>query len=105
MTIIDFVTADILSEAQALDYFIAFFQGCDRFVPIFDGSDDFASIRSRSSLLFNAICTIGCSVSSGAVTDSRSLHARLKRSLASVILSPHTYSLETIQALLVSGDQ
>jgi hypothetical protein len=35
----------------------------DRYIPIFDPEyDTFDSIRSRSSILLNAICTIGCMV-------------------------------------------
>lgn len=38
----------------------------DRYAPIFDPEyDTFASVRSRSSILFNAICTIGCRVETG----------------------------------------
>lgn len=32
----------------------------DRYIPVFDPEHDtFASVRSRSTILFNAICTIG----------------------------------------------
>lgn len=102
VAITDFVTDGLLSESQAVDCFTSFFHGCDRYVPIFDASDNYQSVRSRSSLLLNTICTIGCGVSEIVTLDSRPLHARLKRSLATVILSPHTHSLETVQALLVS---
>lgn len=103
--ITDFVTEGTLSEDEATECFKSFFRGCDRYVPIFDATDTLPSIRSRSSLLLNTICAIGCSVAENVTTDSRSLHARLKRSLATVILSPNTHSLETVQALLVSSVQ
>lgn len=104
VVITDFVAEGVLSESQAMDCFTSFFQGCDRYVPIFDASDSLQSIRSRSSLLLNTICAIGCGVSEIMALDSRSLYARLKRSLATVILSSHTPSLETVQALLVSNN-
>lgn len=59
------------------------------------------SVRSRSSILFAAICTVGCRVVSG--TDShqwRLLNFHLKRMLSSTISTPHG-TLETVQALLV----
>lgn len=99
----DFINEGILSEPQALHYFNSFFEGCDRYVPIFDGSDGFAAVRLRSSLLLNAICAVGCGISGDASVDSRILHVRLKRWLTTVILSTHAQSLETVQALLVSG--
>lgn len=101
--IAEFVAEGTLSEEQAYECFTSFFRGCDRYVPIFDATDTFQAVRSRSCLLLNTICAIGCSVSENTAVDSRSLYAQLKRSLAIVILSPNTHSLETVQALLVGG--
>lgn len=99
----DFISEGILSEPQAMHYFKCFFEGCDRYVPIFDHSDGFAALRLRSSLLLNAICAVGCGISGDTSVDCRVLHVRLKRWLTTVIMSPHTHSLETVQALLVCG--
>lgn len=102
----DFIGEGMLSETQAMHYFTCFFEGCDRYVPIFDNSTDgFAAVRLRSSLLLNAICAVGCAISVDTLVDSRLLFAQLKRSLTIVILSTHVHSLETVQALLVSGCQ
>lgn len=101
ITIHDFIAEGILTEAQAVSYFTSFFRGCDRFVPIFDPSDSFPSVRTRSSLLLNAICAVGCGVTPDASVDDRFLQMRLKRWLTIVILSPQARALETVQALLV----
>ena len=103
LAIPDFVAEGLITEAIAEHYFSTFFSGCDRFVPIFDHSDTFLSVRGRSSLLFNAICTIGCSVLPDTILESRRLNARLKRWLTTVILSPKAHNLETVQALLVGA--
>lgn len=97
----DFVNEGILSEDQAIFYFNCFFEGCDRYVPIFDLSDTFHSVQTRSSLLLNAICAVGCGISDDNSVDARMLYVRLKRWLTIVILSPHAHALETVQALLV----
>lgn len=98
----DFVQEGLLSQLQAVTCFDAFFRGCNRFVPCFDDHDTFPAIRDRSSLLFNAICAVGCGVSDDLDVDCRMLYAHLKRWLTIVILNSHTASLETVQALLVS---
>jgi len=98
----DFISLGILSEEQAIHYFHSFFEGCDRYVPIFDASDTFSSIRSRCSLLLNAVCAVGSGVSQDSSVDIRLLHFQLKRWLTTVILSPRMQSVETVQALLVS---
>jgi hypothetical protein len=99
---VDFVTRGLMSYQDATLYFAAWFQGCDRFVPIFDPSYDTAeSIRSRSSLLFNAICTIGCTLSNTDIQTSHMLNFELKKMLNQVVMTRETQPLETVQALLV----
>lgn len=99
----DFITAGLITSEQAELYFSTFFQGCDHYVPIFDPvHDTLQGVRSRSSLLFAAICTVGCRVVSG--TDShqwRLLNFHHKRMLSSTMSTPRLAALETVQALLV----
>lgn len=99
----DFITAGLLTVEQAESYFCAFFQGCDQFVPVFDPQyDSMISVRTRSSLLFSTICTVGCRVVSG--TDSqrwRLLNFHNRRMLNAAITNPAMSSLETVQSLLV----
>lgn len=99
----DIVTAGLISLQEAESCFSTFFQGCNQYVPIFDPSyDTMHGIRERSSLLFSAICAVGCRVLSG--TDSRKWHLlnlHIKRALNSVIGTPESARLETVQALLV----
>ncbi|KAK4082741.1 uncharacterized protein Triagg1_1631 [Trichoderma aggressivum f. europaeum] len=103
VTLPDCVDAGLLSIEQAEQYFSIFFQGCDHSVPVFDPRyDSFQSIRARSSLLFSAICTIGCRVVTG--TDTQQWHMldfHVKRMLNCALARPAMASLETIQALLV----
>ncbi|KAM0512390.1 hypothetical protein ACHAPE_008957 [Trichoderma viride] len=103
VTLPDCVDAGLLSLEQANRYFAIFFQGCDHYVPIFDPQhDSFHGIRERSSLLFSAICTVGCRVVIG--TDTQQWHMldfHVKRMLNCALARPAMASLETIQALLV----
>ncbi|KAL7918684.1 hypothetical protein ACQKWADRAFT_303501 [Trichoderma austrokoningii] len=103
VTLPDCVDAGLLSLEQANRYFAIFFQGCDHYVPIFDPQhDSFHGIRERSSLLFSAICTVGCRVVTG--TDTQQWHMldfHVKRMLNCALARPAMASLETIQALLV----
>lgn len=99
----DFVTAGLVTIDQAQSYFSTFFQGCDHYVPIFDPQyDTMDGIRSRSSLLFGAICTVGCRVLAGSESNSwRILNFQLKRILNYAVSVPNVATLETVQALLV----
>ncbi|PTB42678.1 hypothetical protein M441DRAFT_68194 [Trichoderma asperellum CBS 433.97] len=103
ITLPDCVDAGLLSLEQANQYFAVFFQGCNHYVPIFDPKhDSFHSIRERSSLLFSAICTVGCRVVTG--TDTQQWHMldfHVKRMLNYALARPDMASLETIQAFLV----
>lgn len=99
------IAKGVVTVEQARLFFDAFFQGCDRYVPIFDPlHDTFDSVSSRSTLLFNAVITIGCGVLSDA--DSQICHLlnfHLKKVLNLVIVNPDLASLETVQALLVTA--
>lgn len=99
----DFVSVGLITSEQADRYFSTFFDGCDHYVPVFDpGLDTVQSVRQRSSLLFGAICTVGCRVVCG--TESRQwrlLNFHLKRMLGSVMSAPDGTTMETVQALLV----
>ncbi|KAL6879337.1 hypothetical protein J3F83DRAFT_725866 [Trichoderma novae-zelandiae] len=103
VTLPDCLDAGLLSLEQAHQYFAIFFQGCDHYVPVFDPRyDSFQSIHARSSLLFSAICAVGCRVVSG--TDTQQWHMldfHVKRMLNCALARPAMASLETIQALLV----
>ncbi|OAQ75746.1 C6 zinc finger domain-containingprotein [Purpureocillium lilacinum] len=99
----DFIDVGLLSPEQARVYFEAFFHGSDRYVPVFDPLFDTPqSVRSRSSILFCAICTVGCRVLAG--TDSqhwRLLNFHIRRLLNAALVMPEMACLETVQALLV----
>ncbi|PNY27836.1 Uncharacterized protein TCAP_02238 [Tolypocladium capitatum] len=99
----DFVDIGLLSPEQAELCFDTFFHGSDRYAPVFDPRHDTAqSVRARSSLLFSAICTVGCRALGG--TDSqqwRLLNFHMKRILNAALVMPSMASLETVQALLV----
>ncbi|KOS17144.1 hypothetical protein ESCO_005833 [Escovopsis weberi] len=99
----DCVDASIITLQQAETYFGIFFRGCDHYVPVFDpGHDTLTSIRTRSSLLFCAICAVGCRIVAGADTQHwRLLDFHLKRMLNCVLATPSLACLETVQALLV----
>ncbi|KAE8373364.1 hypothetical protein BDV26DRAFT_285196 [Aspergillus bertholletiae] len=101
--ITDFISKGLMTVDQAMSCFTTFFQGCDRYIPVFDPElDNFASIRARSSILLNAICTIGSRVETKSGSQiSDLLHAELKRWINVVIQNKALNCLESIQALLV----
>ncbi|RAK88129.1 C6 zinc finger domain protein [Aspergillus costaricaensis CBS 115574] len=101
--VLDFISRGMMTADQAMSCFRTFFQGCDRYIPVFDPDiDTFNSVRARSSILFNAICTIGSRVeirSGSQIPDL--LHAELKRSINVIIQNKNLNCLESVQALLV----
>ncbi|BCS10213.1 hypothetical protein ALUC_31030S [Aspergillus luchuensis] len=101
--VLDFISRGMMTADQAMSCFRTFFQGCDRYIPVFDPDiDTFNSVRARSSILFNAICTIGSRVeirSGSQIPDL--LHAELKRSINVVIQNKNLNCLESVQALLI----
>ncbi|RAK73887.1 putative C6 transcription factor [Aspergillus fijiensis CBS 313.89] len=102
----DFVSQGLMTADQAVACFRTFFQGCDRYIPIFDPEvDTFTSVRSRSSILLNAICTIGSRVEMSAATGPGQvpdlLHAELKKWIGTVIQNKNLNCLESVQALLI----
>ncbi|KAF3016615.1 hypothetical protein E8E15_004039 [Penicillium rubens] len=101
--ITDFIDKGLITLECAVSYFNTFFRGCDRYIPIFDPQyDTFDSIRSRSSILLNAICAIGCMVetrSGGSMSDI--LHAELKKWMNVIIQNKELNCLESVQAMLV----
>ncbi|CDM31528.1 transcriptional regulator family: Fungal Specific TF [Penicillium roqueforti] len=102
--IADFIDKGLITLECAVSYFNTFFAGCDRYIPIFDPQyDTFDSVRSRSSILLNAICTIGCMVEtrSGGGSMSDVLHAELKKWINVIIQNKQLNCRESIQAMLV----
>ncbi|KAH6677032.1 C6 zinc finger domain-containing protein [Plectosphaerella plurivora] len=103
LSVPDFIDVGLITHDEATAYHAAFFSGCDRFVPVFDPQyDTLDSVRARNSLLFAAICSVGCRVVAGA--DSRQWHVlsfHTQRMLNAAITTPGQSSLETVQALLV----
>ncbi|OJK02911.1 hypothetical protein ASPACDRAFT_24077 [Aspergillus aculeatus ATCC 16872] len=99
----DFVSQGLMTADQALACFRTFFQGCDRYIPIFDPEvDTFTSVRSRSSILLNAICTIGSRVEMSPGSQIPDLlHAELKKWIGIVIQNKNLNCLESVQALLI----
>ncbi|KAI9934195.1 hypothetical protein MW887_005269 [Aspergillus wentii] len=98
----DFINTGLITMENAMVCFRTFFQGCDRYIPIFDPEyDTFASVRARSSILLNAICTVGCRVETRSGSQmSDLLHAELKRSINVVIQNKRFNCLESVQAML-----
>ncbi|KAJ5257129.1 hypothetical protein N7478_013233 [Penicillium angulare] len=105
-SITDFIEKGLITPECAIACFntsVCFFEGCDRYIPIFDPEyDTFDSVRARSSILLNAICTIGCMVetrTSGPMPDV--LHAELKRWINVIIQNKSLNCLESVQAMLI----
>ncbi|KAL5334129.1 hypothetical protein BJX70DRAFT_402912 [Aspergillus crustosus] len=99
----DFITKGFITVEYAIECFTTFFQGCDRYIPVFDPKfDTFDSVRYRSSILLNAICTIGSRVESQSGSQlSDLLQAELKKWINVVIQNETLNCLESVQALLV----
>ncbi|KAJ5085403.1 transcriptional regulator family: Fungal Specific TF [Penicillium argentinense] len=111
-SVADFIDKGLISlecAASCFDTYVflyACFDGSsnvDRYIPIFDPQHDtFHSVRSRSSILLNAICTIGCMVetrTAGPMSDM--LHAELKKWINVIIQNKGLNCLESVQAMLV----
>ncbi|KAJ5672253.1 hypothetical protein N7507_001380 [Penicillium longicatenatum] len=102
-SIADFIDKGLITPESAVSCFNTFFQGCDRYIPIFDPQyDTFTSVRARSSILLNAICTIGCMVETrtgGPTSDM--LHAELKKWINVIIQNKGLNCLESVQAMLI----
>ena len=99
----DIVTRNLVSLDSAASYFQNFFMGCDRFVPVFDPHfDTFDSVRARSSMLFDTICTVGCRTTSGPSSQIyQLLNKDSKSRVCEVLVDSLVPSLESIQALLI----
>jgi len=99
----DIVTRRLVSRDDAVSYFQNFFMGCDRFVPVFDPHFDiFDSVRARSSILFDIICTIGCRVTTGPSSQVyQLLNKDSKSRVCEVLVGSVAASIESIQALLI----
>ncbi|KAJ5823818.1 transcriptional regulator family: Fungal Specific TF [Penicillium robsamsonii] len=97
------IVADPRIPVSSKDAYVPIVPTMDRYIPIFDPQyDTFDSVRSRSSILLNAICTIGCMVetrSGGSMSDL--LHAELKKWINVIIQNKELNSLESVQAMLV----
>ncbi|KAL2847538.1 hypothetical protein BJY01DRAFT_234220 [Aspergillus pseudoustus] len=92
----DFISKGMISMDYAVDCFTTY-------IPIFDPRyDTFESVRYRSSILLNAICTIGSRVESRAGSQlSELLQTELKKWINVVIQNETLNCLESVQALLV----
>jgi hypothetical protein len=99
----DVVARNLITLESAAAYFQNFFQGCDRFVPVFDPHyDTFGSVRARSSMLFDTICTVGCKMTTGPSSQIyQLLNKDLKSRVCEVLVGSVAASLESIQALLI----
>jgi hypothetical protein len=105
---LDPISAGLITPEAAESYFGTFFSGCDRYVPVFDPSyDTLENVRHRSTLLFSAICSVGCRVLTGSEShQSRLLGVHTQRMLNAAIAAPPSRggaqpTLETVQAFLV----
>ena len=99
----DIVTRNLVSLESAVAYFQNFFMGCDRFVPVFDTNfDTFDSVRARSCMLFDIICTVGCRITTGPSSQIyQLLNKDSKSRVCEVLVGSVAASLEAIQALLI----
>jgi hypothetical protein len=99
----DVVTRNLVTLDDAAAYFQSFFTGCDRFVPVFDPHfDTFDSVRARSSMLFDTICTVGCKMTNGSSSQAyQLLNKDSKSRVCEVLVGSLAPSPESIQALLI----
>lgn len=99
----DVVTRNLVTLDNAIAYFEGFFMGCDRFVPVFDPNfDTLDSVRARSSILFDTICTVGCKMTNGTSSQVyQLLNKDSKSRVCEVLVGSLAPSLESIQALLI----
>ena len=99
----DIATRNLVSLESAVAYFQNFFIGCDRFVPVFDPDfDTFGSVRARSYMLFDIICTVGCRMTTGPSSQIyQLLDNDSKRRVCEVLVGSVAASLEAVQALLI----
>jgi hypothetical protein len=99
----DVVTRNLIGVDSAAMYFQNFFMGCDRFVPVFDPHfDTFDSVRGRSSMLFDTICTVGCKMTTGPSSQVyQLLNKDSKTRVCEVLVGSVAASLESIQSLLI----
>ncbi|KAL4745210.1 hypothetical protein BDW72DRAFT_211648 [Aspergillus terricola var. indicus] len=95
----DFISKGLITMDYAVDCFTAW----DRYIPVFDPKyDTFESVRYRSSMLLNAVCTIGSRVESRSGSQlSELLQTELKKWINVVIQNETLNCLESVQALLV----
>ncbi|KAL4922603.1 hypothetical protein BDW62DRAFT_207314 [Aspergillus aurantiobrunneus] len=95
----DFISKGLITMDYAVDCFTTY----DRYIPVFDPRHDtFESVRYRSSILLNAICTIGSRVESKTGSQlSELLQSELKRWVNVVVQNEALNCLESVQALLV----
>lgn len=77
--------------------------GCDSFVPVFDPDfDTFGSVRARSCMLFDIICTVGCRMTTGPSSQIyQLLNKDSKSRVCEVLVGSVAASLEAVQALLI----
>ncbi|RAK98430.1 putative C6 transcription factor [Aspergillus ibericus CBS 121593] len=100
----DFISRGLMTVDEAMSCFRTYvYMIDDRYIPVFDPAlDTFTSVRARSSILLNAICTIGSRVeTSSGSRNPDLLHAELKRSISVVIQNKSLNCLESVQALLI----
>ena len=99
----DIVSRNLVTLDSAVSYFENFFMGCDRFVPVFDPHfDTFDSVRARSSILFDTMCTVGCRIATGTSSPIHQLLNKDSKSrICDVLVGSVTPSLESVQALLI----
>ncbi|KAL4965741.1 putative C6 transcription factor, partial [Aspergillus stella-maris] len=91
----DFVTKGLITPDYAVECFATY-------IPVFDPRyDTFESVRYRSSILLNAICTIGSRVERSGSQLPELLQTELKKWINVVIQNETLNCLESVQALLV----
>lgn len=98
----DLITTGMLTLEQAEVNVAEFFKGCGTYFPFLDPKlDSVERLRSRSTILFNTVCAVGCRARRGGQSQScRVLNHHVSR-MHDNLATTRKPSLETIQALLI----
>lgn len=98
----DHVTAGLLAWEQADANITEFFRGCGHYFPFLDSKrDSAANLRSRSTILFNTICAVGCRAREGGQSQSWQLLNNCVSIMHDDLISTGVSSIEMIQALMI----
>lgn len=98
----DHVTAGLLAWEQAEANITEFFRGCGHCFPFLDSKRDLAAnLRSRSTILFNTICAVGCRAREGGQSQSWQLLNNCVSIMHDELISTGVSSIQMTQALMI----